>query len=272
MVADHRNILKVLKDPHAYRVQRRRPVQRDVRPPDRDDAHGAQRQVDHGVPLGQPREHRPRPRKCRARPRHQIRGEIHKKGIHDAVLKNFGVEMNVPKGYALAANEPDFLWARYEYPTASQGFFIYSYPYEGKVAFARGAARRPQQVRRPHSRPVGRFLHDHLRRLRARFPHVPPGGAPLVRDARVLGRARRFHGRPVRELLDRRHGHQPRLHARLLRLRPRLEQAPQTQLHARRRTPALPRYASPEAPRRRIRESARAAPHETKKPKICSRS
>lgn len=39
--------------------------------------------------------------------------------------------MKVPKGYVLAKQEEDFLWARYEYPTASQGFFVYSYPYEG---------------------------------------------------------------------------------------------------------------------------------------------
>lgn len=51
--------------------------------------------------------------------------------IEKAVRKDFGVGMNVPKGYVLAADTGDFLWARYEYPTASQGFFIYSYPYEG---------------------------------------------------------------------------------------------------------------------------------------------
>ena len=53
-------------------------------------------------------------------------------GIESAILKTFGVEMKVPKGYTLAAQKPDFIWARNEYPTASQGFFIYSYPYEGK--------------------------------------------------------------------------------------------------------------------------------------------
>ena len=42
--------------------------------------------------------------------------------------------MTVPKGYILAADQPDFLWARFEYPEASQGFFIYSYPYAGKEA------------------------------------------------------------------------------------------------------------------------------------------
>lgn len=51
--------------------------------------------------------------------------------ITNAVKKIFGVEMTPPKGYLLAKEDPDFIWARYEYPTASQGFFIYSYPYTG---------------------------------------------------------------------------------------------------------------------------------------------
>lgn len=50
-------------------------------------------------------------------------------GIEQAVKESFGVTMNVPKGYTLAAHSKDFLWARYEYPEASQGFMIYSYPY-----------------------------------------------------------------------------------------------------------------------------------------------
>lgn len=41
-------------------------------------------------------------------------------GIESAILKTFGVEMKVPKGYTLAAQKPDFIWARNEYPTASQ--------------------------------------------------------------------------------------------------------------------------------------------------------
>lgn len=51
--------------------------------------------------------------------------------VQTAIDKSFGVEMSVPQGYILAKQEPDFVWARYEYPTASQGFFIYSYPYTG---------------------------------------------------------------------------------------------------------------------------------------------
>ena len=51
--------------------------------------------------------------------------------IDQAIEKTFGIEMSVPKGYVLAKQEPDFMWLRYEYPSASQGFMLYSYPYEG---------------------------------------------------------------------------------------------------------------------------------------------
>ena len=59
--------------------------------------------------------------------------------IRQAIKETFGVDMTVPKGYILAANDKDFLWARYEYPSASQGFFIYSYPYQGKESLSPGA-------------------------------------------------------------------------------------------------------------------------------------
>ncbi len=56
--------------------------------------------------------------------------------VSAVIAERFGVEMAVPKGYVLAANEPDFVWARFEYPTASQGFAVYSYPYEGPQSLA----------------------------------------------------------------------------------------------------------------------------------------
>ncbi len=64
----------------------------------------------------------------------QTNSEFYNTGIDAAVRKTFGVGMKVPKGYTLAKQEADFIWARYEYPTASQGFFVYSYPYEGPEA------------------------------------------------------------------------------------------------------------------------------------------
>ena len=43
----------------------------------------------------------------------------------------FGVDMKVPKGYMLRSQSEDFVWVSYEHKLASQGFFIYSYPYKG---------------------------------------------------------------------------------------------------------------------------------------------
>ena len=60
-------------------------------------------------------------------------------GVEAAVRKTFGVEMRIPKGYLLAAQKPDFIWARNEFPTASQGFFVYSYPYEGPQSLSAAA-------------------------------------------------------------------------------------------------------------------------------------
>lgn len=62
--------------------------------------------------------------------------------VEQAVERTFGVEMDVPKGYILAADGKDFLWARCEYPTASQGFFLYTYPYEGPEAMSAEALTR----------------------------------------------------------------------------------------------------------------------------------
>lgn len=61
------------------------------------------------------------------------------KHVGQVIEETFGVKMTVPKGYVLAKSETDFLWARYEYPTASQGFCIYTYPYKGRESLSRGA-------------------------------------------------------------------------------------------------------------------------------------
>ena len=139
MVADHRNILKVLKDPTLtessvavqYNVTSDPQIVMTLMGPN-DKSITAFLSANRGnIVLALENAERDRAIKYAEK--------FNEKGIHDAVLKNFGVEMNVPKGYALAANEPDFLWARYEYPTASQGFFIYSYPYQGKESLSPGA-------------------------------------------------------------------------------------------------------------------------------------
>ncbi len=53
------------------------------------------------------------------------------KALDEAIRNEFGITMKVPKGYTLRNRRDDFIWASYELPMASQGFFIYSYPYDG---------------------------------------------------------------------------------------------------------------------------------------------
>ncbi len=59
--------------------------------------------------------------------------------VSKAIEARFGVQMKVPRGYIVAASQPDFLWARNKYPKAEQGFFVYSYPYEGPQSLSPGA-------------------------------------------------------------------------------------------------------------------------------------
>ncbi len=130
-VLKHRNILKVVTDPSLeatnvavqYDVMASPQIVLTLQGPDNEAilAHLAA----HGEELLQVLEAAERDRSIRYNQNYGVAG------ITDAIRQRFDVEMAVPKGYILAKEEPDFLWARYEYPTASQGFFLYSYPYEG---------------------------------------------------------------------------------------------------------------------------------------------
>lgn len=54
------------------------------------------------------------------------------KVLNDLLASQFDVQTKIPKGYELRSQSENFLWASYEFPAASQGFFCYSYPYQGK--------------------------------------------------------------------------------------------------------------------------------------------
>lgn len=54
------------------------------------------------------------------------------KVLNDLLHSEFDIDAKIPKGYELRSQSENFLWASYEFPTASQGFFCYSYPYRGK--------------------------------------------------------------------------------------------------------------------------------------------
>ncbi len=131
MIADHRNILKIAVDPSL--AQAEAGVEYDVtaEPQTVMTVQGPTAQAvteyvsEHREAVVQAFEQSERDRDIKQATVYNAAS------IEKAVRRIFGVDMHIPKGYTLAAEEPDFLWARFEYPTASQGFFLYSYPYEG---------------------------------------------------------------------------------------------------------------------------------------------
>lgn len=54
------------------------------------------------------------------------------KALEKIVKEEFDVEMPISNGYLFRAESEDFVWASNEYPVASQGFFIYTHPFNGK--------------------------------------------------------------------------------------------------------------------------------------------
>ncbi len=55
--------------------------------------------------------------------------------ITDVVRERFGLEISIPTGYRIAADQPDFMWIRYEPPLVSQGIVIYKYPLTNRSTF-----------------------------------------------------------------------------------------------------------------------------------------
>ncbi len=136
MIADHRNILKVLVEPSLasasagvqYDLTAAPQIVLTLQGPDERALIGYL--DDHGTEIVRVFEAAERNRAV------DFARRFGASNVEKAILRTFGVAMAVPKGYILAAEEPDFLWARYEYPAASQGFFLYSYPYEGPASLS----------------------------------------------------------------------------------------------------------------------------------------
>ncbi len=59
----------------------------------------------------------------------------HQPDLEKRVKDKFGIEMLLPLGYKFRSEHPDFMWISYEYPSASQGFFIYTYPHADNSDF-----------------------------------------------------------------------------------------------------------------------------------------
>lgn len=54
------------------------------------------------------------------------------RALEKMIRDQFGIEMALSSGYLFRAEGDNFIWASNEYPVASQGFFVYSHPYNGK--------------------------------------------------------------------------------------------------------------------------------------------
>lgn len=54
------------------------------------------------------------------------------KALEKIVQEEFDIEIPISNGYLFRAESDDFVWASNEYPVASQGFFIYTHPFNGE--------------------------------------------------------------------------------------------------------------------------------------------
>lgn len=56
------------------------------------------------------------------------------KALEKIIKDEFGVDMHISNGYLFRAESENFVWASNEYPVASQGFFLYTHPFNGKAS------------------------------------------------------------------------------------------------------------------------------------------
>lgn len=56
--------------------------------------------------------------------------------LSELVRNTFGIEITIPDNYMLRTKSDDMVWISQEFPTASQGFFIYKYPYTGEQSLS----------------------------------------------------------------------------------------------------------------------------------------
>ncbi len=56
--------------------------------------------------------------------------------LSDLVRTTFGIDITIPDNYMLRTQSDDMVWISQEFPTASQGFFIYKYPYKGEQSLS----------------------------------------------------------------------------------------------------------------------------------------
>ncbi|MEG0806888.1 MAG: DUF4837 family protein [Alistipes sp.] len=139
VIADHRNILKTIIDPSLtqpsvgvqYDVTSEPQIIMTLQAPN--DQSLIAYLAEHRASMVQLLEQAERDRALK------YSDKFNETNIQAAIQKTFGVDMTVPMGYILAKEESDFIWARFEYPQASQGFALYSYPYTGTESLSAAA-------------------------------------------------------------------------------------------------------------------------------------
>lgn len=56
--------------------------------------------------------------------------------LKELIRSTFGIGLDISDDYKLRTQSPDMVWISQEFPTASQGFFIYKYPYQGEQSLS----------------------------------------------------------------------------------------------------------------------------------------
>lgn len=59
--------------------------------------------------------------------------------LRELIWQTFKMDLPVAEDFLLRTKSEDMVWISQEFPTASQGFFIYKYPYEGKESLTPAA-------------------------------------------------------------------------------------------------------------------------------------
>lgn len=59
--------------------------------------------------------------------------------LREEIFNKFGMDLAIANNFQLRTSTDDMIWISQEFPLASQGFFIYKYPYEGKESLSREA-------------------------------------------------------------------------------------------------------------------------------------
>ena len=157
-----------------------RPVRRDVTATDCPHTPGPRQPPPDRLRLGPPRAAARSAREGRARPRHRERPALQRDGHPEGHPQELRRRDDRAEGLHPGRRPARLPLGTLRVPRSQPGLLHLLLPLRRQGgAHPRGAHRRPQPVRRPHSGTLRRLLHDHLGALRAGLPHLQARGARL---------------------------------------------------------------------------------------------